>query len=150
MAFGAGALLFASLVDLFGEALNEIKHYGRTHIFIMAGTAVLGCALFETLNSLLEQRASKGNPTPLLNGSNHTTSPLTANEYIQGDEHIDGEVCAISARSSALDSETLDSVKSGYQAAQSIWLGILIDGVPESIVIGALVVSSREPAVRDY
>ena len=29
MAFGAGALLFASIVDLYGKALHDIDHHGK-------------------------------------------------------------------------------------------------------------------------
>jgi hypothetical protein len=56
MAFGAGALLFASINDLFAHAIHSIPKYGKAPVFLMCGAALIGSLIYQALNSLLEKR----------------------------------------------------------------------------------------------
>jgi zinc transporter ZupT len=175
MAFGGGALLFASLVDLFGNALQEIEHHGTTHIYVMSATAIFGCALFEALNSVLRKQGGLYEWISSLQKAPRIDHATIESEDEGGSfqegllDGSDGEICALPiqcpkrAKSESMDayavrledtqrSMTADSqeamtdeaqIESSFQAAKSIWLGILIDGFPESIVIGSLVVSEK-------
>jgi zinc transporter ZupT len=58
MAFGAGALLFALSLSLFGEALFHIAHYGRWAVIVMIACAMLGGLAFLALNQILETRGA--------------------------------------------------------------------------------------------
>ena len=44
MAFGAGALLFASALVLFGNALHHVPHSGRGPVYMMVIWALIGGA----------------------------------------------------------------------------------------------------------
>merc|ERR1719181_1711816 len=63
MAFGAGALLFAVTVELYGHALMEVAA-GKTGVMEMFTTifgALLGAAFYLTINRWLEEYLKSGN-----------------------------------------------------------------------------------------
>jgi len=57
MAFGAGALLFAVTVELYGHALMEVAHgrLGLVEMFTTIGGALIGAAFYLTINQWLER-----------------------------------------------------------------------------------------------
>jgi hypothetical protein len=57
MAFGAGALLFAVTVELYGHALNEVKegHLGVLEMFVIIFGALAGAAFYLTSNQWLKE-----------------------------------------------------------------------------------------------
>merc|ERR1719214_536929 len=56
VAFGAGALLFAVTVELYGHALHEVAHggLGYTEMCTTIGCALLGALLYLYLNKMME------------------------------------------------------------------------------------------------
>jgi len=54
MAFGAGALIFASALELFGSGLHHAEEFGNGPLYAMVGSAVFGGLLFEGINSFVE------------------------------------------------------------------------------------------------
>jgi len=56
VAFGAGALLFAVTVELYGHALHEVAHgkLGYIEIFTTVGCALVGALLYLWLNKMME------------------------------------------------------------------------------------------------
>jgi len=60
MAFGAGALLFASAMELFGHALHQAKAEGadKGPLYVMVGCAVVGGLFFEIVNTIVEDTGS--------------------------------------------------------------------------------------------
>mmetsp|Transcript_89180 Transcript_89180/g.186362 ORF Transcript_89180/g.186362 Transcript_89180/m.186362 type:complete len:441 (+) Transcript_89180:97-1419(+) len=85
MAFGAGALLFAVTVELYGHSLREVQK-GRmafSEIFVTILSALLGALIYLFANRLLEHSVqdslpeeSEGNRTPV--------SSLCVSEHLQG------------------------------------------------------------------
>jgi hypothetical protein len=53
MAFGAGALLFALTIELFGHVPHHAENHGITALFVAIISAVLGGLLFDGLNTIL-------------------------------------------------------------------------------------------------
>ena len=58
MAFGAGALLFALTIELFGAALHHAKEHGRGLVVVTMIGAVIGGLLFDLLNQALNNRGA--------------------------------------------------------------------------------------------
>merc|ERR1719159_1447429 len=56
VAFGAGALLFAVTVELYGHALHEVAHgtLGYTEMFTTVACALLGALIYLYLNKAME------------------------------------------------------------------------------------------------
>eukprot|EP00004_Rigifila_ramosa_P019120 TRINITY_DN4828_c0_g1_i1.p1 TRINITY_DN4828_c0_g1~~TRINITY_DN4828_c0_g1_i1.p1 ORF type:complete len:463 (+),score=113.41 TRINITY_DN4828_c0_g1_i1:137-1390(+) len=53
MAFGAGALLFALTIVIFGEALHEVETEGEDGVLLMVFFAIVGSLFFQQMNRLL-------------------------------------------------------------------------------------------------
>lgn len=53
MAFGAGALLFALTIELFGHVPLHVREHGRAALLVAVVCALLGGLLFNTMNNLL-------------------------------------------------------------------------------------------------
>ena len=58
MAFGAGALLFALTIELFGRGLEHGREHGNVVIYFAIGGAIAGGLLFDLLNQLLNNRGA--------------------------------------------------------------------------------------------
>ena len=58
MAFGAGALLFALTIELFGKAIQESEVLGPRIVLTVMGGALLGGLLFDFLNQLLNSQGA--------------------------------------------------------------------------------------------
>jgi hypothetical protein len=60
VAFGAGALLFAVTVELYGHALHEVAHgsLGYTEMFTTVACALLGALMYLWLNKMMENWVS--------------------------------------------------------------------------------------------
>ncbi|MCK4771757.1 MAG: cyclic nucleotide-binding domain-containing protein [Candidatus Latescibacteria bacterium] len=58
MAFGAGALLFALTIELFGQALHHVEEHGRGIILVTIAAAVAGGLFFDFLNMMLNNRGA--------------------------------------------------------------------------------------------
>ena len=58
MAFGAGALLFALTIELFGHALHISHEHGHGLVYATVIGAIIGGLLFDVLNQLLNNRGA--------------------------------------------------------------------------------------------
>jgi len=58
MAFGAGALLFALSIELFGASLHHMESEGRMYVVVIILGAVLGGLLFDFCNQMLNNRGA--------------------------------------------------------------------------------------------
>lgn len=58
MAFGAGALLFALTIELFGHIPHHVQEHGMGSLYASLAGAILGGILFEFLNTILNDRGA--------------------------------------------------------------------------------------------
>ncbi len=58
MAFGAGALLFALTIELFGHTPHNVESHGMFALFVTLGGALCGGLLFDLLNSILNDKGA--------------------------------------------------------------------------------------------
>jgi len=196
MAFGAGALLFAVTVELYGHALHQVAsgHLGLHEMFTTIICALLGGAFYLSINQWLDDylcgdheqdEEAAGEKEPL----NKSETPVM-HQLRQNEEHLEkkrkeaaeeeakaaeaeknaapvaarsgkdlwkkakvvktmaGMNCAITA---AKDKRTKGTTKALQQMALSeedvqhsksvafaLFLGLLVDGVPEGVLMGFL------------
>ncbi len=132
-AFGAGALMAALSVELIAPTVEEIvghinsptgMEHGKKHAFFTMGALIVGCIgggfLFYTLDELIN---SKGGII------RKVTSSFKLTKRKKTDSHEE-EIVYEDAKHEHKQEE-----HSG--GGMAIWLGLLIDGIPESFVIGA-------------
>lgn len=148
MAFGAGALLFAVAIEMFAHGLRELDdgHEGaRNNMYLLMVMAFIGAVAFTVINRVLTS------------GSDDSASHAAKNEIQssidrKGDSQGDYDKPKGGGGGAFADTKPLkdgDAEEGGHgggggghnnpNAAFSIWLGILIDGVPESMMIGFMV-----------
>ena len=136
-AFGAGALMAALSVELIAPTVEEIVghiksptgmegiEHGKQHAFFTMGALIVGCIgggfLFYTLDELIN---SKGGII------RKVTSSFKLIKRKKADSHEE-EIVYQETKDDAYKAEE----HSG--GGMAIWLGLLIDGIPESFVIGA-------------
>ncbi|MBT4761780.1 MAG: cyclic nucleotide-binding domain-containing protein [Bdellovibrionaceae bacterium] len=58
MAFGAGALLFALTIELFGHVPHHVEGHGYTALYVSLGGALLGGLIFDFLNTILNDKGA--------------------------------------------------------------------------------------------
>lgn len=135
-AFGAGSLLAALSIELISPTVLDIvrhKHDGiagaESHAFYTMGSLIFGCivggVIFVIFDELLNNKgAFKRKMSTIINHMNITALRKSESD-IDKDIHI-------------LDNKELhDELEKEGGAPMSIWLGLLVDGIPESFVIGA-------------
>jgi zinc transporter ZupT len=135
-AFGAGALLAALSVELIAPTVMEIVEHSHDHVanakshaIYTMGALLIGCVaggiLFVTLDEMLSNKgAFMRKVSTMLNYVTPKTLRKT-HENPEEEKHL-------------LEyTEIKEEVKEHNNAPMSIWLGLLIDGIPESFVIGA-------------
>lgn len=124
LAFGAGSLLFAVTVELYGKQMRRLDEHGYLHhvvgIIVTTVAAVLGGLLYTYTNrwlcGLAETRCHQST-----DAADDETHPL-----------IDKEALALEAR-----------IADKSAAGISIWLGVFIDGLPEGVLLGFLAAEHR-------
>jgi len=133
-AFGAGALMAALSVELIAPTVMEIvgqtgsptgMEHDKKHAVFTMGALIFGCIgggfLFFTLDELINSKGGflrkVGSTLVFLRKKNHHS------DHEENHIHDSQEVKAASAEHGG--------------APMAIWLGLLIDGIPESFVIGA-------------
>ena len=137
-AFGAGALLAALSVELIAPTVMEIvgqaespthMAHDKKHAFFTMGALIIGCILGGLLFFVLDEALnSKG-------GFMRKVSTVIAYFKTKKNRDIEEEVNDnVHILESAEVQKEGEEHKSG---AMAIWLGLLIDGIPESFVIGA-------------
>ena len=58
MAFGAGALLFALSIELFGHIPHHVEKHGNMSVISALGGAIIGGLLFDFLNNLVNDHGA--------------------------------------------------------------------------------------------
>mmetsp|Transcript_22247 Transcript_22247/g.40898 ORF Transcript_22247/g.40898 Transcript_22247/m.40898 type:complete len:339 (+) Transcript_22247:135-1151(+) len=117
VAFGAGALIFAVSTEMYAEALHQVEVDGtgaaQIEIAVSMICAVIGAVFFTYLNIKLEEWSAKpdSEQKPLIEKEGPTESPRS----FRSPESHKG---------------------SSSHAALAMWLGVGLDGIPESILIG--------------
>lgn len=137
-AFGAGALLAALSVELIAPTVMEIvgqaessvgETYERTHAFYTMGSLIIGCILggflFVTLDEVVN---SKGGQLRKIS---------TMINFLKFKKKTETIVKLESSPDMVIDAEIKKESGEHGGAPMAIWLGLLIDGIPESFVIGA-------------
>lgn len=137
-AFGAGALLAALSVELIAPTVMDIVTHmnddaahgdGKSHGIYTMAALLIGCVggglLFVTMDDILSGHGGYMRKIGTMLSHIKPKSLRNAQQHIEQDHHI-------------LDNaEIKEEVKEHNNAPMSIWLGLLIDGIPESFVIGA-------------
>jgi zinc transporter ZupT len=156
MAFGAGALIFAIAIELYGEAVTDLRlgNQGRFELIGLALSTVVGALIYTAIDRFILHR-----PTVSLNSlsrfglSGPRPSPRT--EWLAADaerEVIDGETAPLLGPASARrDSvQSVDDVEGGDQPpgtrtaasersfAIILWFASWLDTLPQAILIGLL------------
>lgn len=209
VAFGAGALLFAVTVELYGHALHEVSigGIGYTEMFTTICCALLGALMYLYLNKMMEEwseddeddHADDGEPASATSATSANTAEQSATAQTRWSkirnrtQEIGAEMrkkrgvvsakeaLSLFTESSEKEKERLKNLKGrqkrmlllsaaqtskadkgqssteertpeqiaedeeeekriakGMKLAQSMFLGLLVDGVPESILLGFL------------
>lgn len=141
MAFGAGALIFAVSTEMYAEALRQVELDGGEEalweITLSMTCALLGAAGFTALNLRLEDctrivDSTKEERAPLVKSSPEERAMRRSKTEGAGTRSpMPQEVEPTSFRMP--ETKRHDSA---YQAAFAMWLGIGLDGIPESVLIG--------------
>ena len=135
-AFGAGALLAALSVELIAPTVEGIVAHShdpnpeaQSHALFTMGALLIGCILggivFVVFDELLNHRGAFMRKASTMISFLKTKS----NKY---DKHMANEDVHILEHA-----DVKEELKEHSGAPMSIWLGLLIDGIPESFVIGA-------------
>ena len=138
-AFGAGALLCALVLELVAPSVNamlsaktpEAKALETFHFFCMVGGAGAGGIVFVLLDLLLIEHGGYLRKTAYI---------LTHHNHQRKQENLDTKAPHSKTLPSA--AQLAASHKSHHNAATAIWLGNLLDGIPESFVLGTLLTST--------
>jgi len=129
LAFGAGALLFAVTVELYGEALRELAETNGEHkeeLFIVIVGAGIGALFFLQLNKRIHQA---------MIGDTHSQpgSPRVVNA-------TSSEVIpSVRSFQRVISPELREEVdKKAEQVAISLFMGLVVEGIPEGVLMGIL------------
>jgi len=166
MAFGSGALVFAVATQLFGEALFRLffssmgdgcgricqDHFKNLAVQILC--AMLGALLYVGLNRLLEHVAAQGQGQPAIPsvGSQRSPSVIEPGQTASFLEMQSSPIAALGAfrRASTAGREagaheearisgSAEERSNGHDhgnVALSMWLGMMLDGIPEALMLG--------------
>jgi len=132
MAFGAGALFFAVAIEMFAAGLREMEEDGdplRMQILIFS--SVVGAIFFVVVNRILTGGQSNSVVHQALHEEREKEEEVKRRSSIGGYAQVPAE--EEQKEEVAGTGRAQEDKKS---VAFSIWLGILIDGVPESMLIG--------------
>jgi zinc transporter ZupT len=178
LAFGAGALLFAVTVELYGEALHELERDGFTHgateICVLVFFAILGAWGYLLLNRWMDKvlsgdsEHSPAKESTPLKPSPRTEGGATSSQHAHGEEEHKKpklgiasvlKLKAMAKKVKLLSRARLEKMAGRQKAfvvmmaapggekkmklAMAMWLGVLADGVPESILLGFLAAERR-------
>jgi zinc transporter ZupT len=137
-AFGAGALLAALSVELIAPTvINIVEHShddvasggGKAHATYTMLALLIGCVagglVFVMLDEIISSKGGFMRKMSTLIGYLNIKTLHKAHEHIEDDQHL------------MEHKDVHNEVKEHSGAPMSIWLGLLIDSIPESFVIGA-------------
>jgi len=136
MAFGAGALFFAVAIEMFAAGLREMEEDGdalRMEILIIS--SVVGAVFFVVVNRIL----TGGQANSVVHQALHEEREQEKSKEEEVKRRQSGYYKVPSddePEPPPPPPNNADGQKDKSSVAFSIWLGILIDGVPESMLIG--------------
>jgi len=155
MAFGSGALVYAVATDLFGEAIHRLQDAQSSDertiaacgLLAETGSGLFGALLYLGLNRLLEDHNSDHHSETLATGD--LLQPQSFGSYENGGT---GDLPA--ARVNATWTATRGAIASFHHEARivsnrarnvamSMWLGVTLDGIPESVMMGFMAKQQR-------
>jgi zinc transporter ZupT len=148
MAFGAGALVYAVSTELFGEALYELKfHQGRSKHGHDGGQEVRECgescmAEFRDLTIECVAAVVGAIAYILLERCLASLSGEGADEDDSEDSESEDNEARLIRKSLEIDQgdrakEASKEIEpAGGESAFAMWLGLLLDGIPESLMLG--------------
>ncbi|HEY1040341.1 MAG TPA: hypothetical protein VGF30_13085 [Bacteroidia bacterium] len=136
-AFGAGALLAALSVELIAPTVMEIvgqaespthMAHDKKHAFFTLGALIAGCILggllFFVLDEAINNKGGFMRKVSTIIG-HFKDKKIDIEDQVKEDEYL------------VDNPEVKKEGKEHHSGAMAIWLGLLIDGIPESFVIGA-------------
>jgi zinc transporter ZupT len=154
IAFGAGCLLFAVTVELYGEQLMHLEaknHHqeGLEEMAICLGAAVVGSCLYIALNRWVEGMEGGGEPAAAPKPEAAPEKPPTektalAKQLAKASPRLGMGIVAKLKRKSTSKMRLKYGIpahaedKAASSLALGMLAGIMADGIPESILIGFL------------
>lgn len=118
LAFGAGSLLFAVTVELYGKQMRRLHNHGYLHHIV--GITVTTVAA-------------------ILGGVVYTYTDRYLQELVKGTSTSDPESMALlGSKQNTRQDEDEQEETNDSAAGLSMWLGVFIDGLPEGILLGFL------------
>lgn len=146
LSFGAGAVLFALTIELFANSLHEEFERdvdGKFRKIGLLASTLIGALLFTGLNSLLGSDDEQGHKQPrkkIMPMSHYPSFRVAtgvAHLYntMENDGSMDMSTIGISASKTG-------GAAGASKAATAMWLGVLLDGIPESMVFGLFALKS--------
>lgn len=136
MAFGGGALVEALSVELFGHMRTRHSlHEGALWVGVAAGA--LGGLIYYGLDRVLNSQGARERSAFYVRQMANNTVSTVATAWTKSF----GEVSDVEKQPEQVDAtqpEPDAHLERGRSAALAIWLGILLDGIPESLVIGLM------------
>ena len=152
MAFGSGALVFAVATQLYGESLFRLaaSTYGPhpgcgpsckdhcTNVILQIISAMIGACLYLALNRWLEGLGERGAPRDAAI-TNTRLEPICDSSSVE--MGADVQIPPIAALSSFRRASTQGArgemaSASASSVALSMWLGMMLDGIPEALMLG--------------
>jgi len=165
VAFGAGALIFAVSTELYAESLRQVEHEGSDMAVLEIGVsmmcAVFGAVLFTVLNQKMEewsghadphsddeeassearavevQKAAAAAAAAPAGGKKDKNTPRDKMKAAMGKIKTMNSMKSFRGRiklEKNLDEE--GDMAQAKSVALALWLGVALDGIPESILIG--------------
>jgi len=133
MAYGGGSLIFALSMDLFGDPLNNAHNSPWLVVLVMVPCALLGCGIFIGIEWLVESGSQviKDKIKKISSRGGQLYMKVAVEEEADQEE----DLLPQEVRNSRTNEEEKEHSK---DQVFGIWIGIFLDTIPESIIIGFL------------
>lgn len=140
MAFGAGALLFAVTVELYGHALAEVAagNSGITEMLCTGFGALAGCWFYLFVNEKLQHWLNPSDDLVVEHLAVQKEAPENDPDSLARKVLTKMKLRAREKVIMKMHSEEDEEVQHAKSVALALFLGLLIDGVPEGILMGFL------------
>jgi len=139
LAFGAGCLLFAVTVEIYGAAVTKMERHGYVKeipsISTVIVTAMFGAWAYVVANRWIVSVASEGFETSSAAGADeetHLVPPGMATSLTY--EGVQEQASRRTMSDSAMAAR-----RKSFLVGYASWFGVLVSGIPEGILLGQLV-----------
>lgn len=135
LSFGGGALIFALSIELFGEEFEDTKEspYREEALVCMTVLGVLGAVSFVMLNNCIGEPVEEEESGVV---SVHRSTRVRIHVPDSSAQLLDQARTRPDKMLSGSMRESMLARVAGGEAALSMWLGVMLDGIPESMVFG--------------